>query len=114
MKALFILGLIVLASGCTHSPSRFAHDPRAAVVGPDYLDAIADYPRDQSTQFYYPVLTARGLENWTDPYADAPKGSFGNGVDALLIDVPQPSDEVRQITGKGWPRLEQYGIPFPK
>jgi len=111
MKALATFGLVILASGCTTS-SRFAHDPRAAVVGPDYLDVIVENPRDRSTQFYYPDFTIRDLADWTDPYANSPKGSFGQGVDDLLIPVPEPTQEAKQATGKGWPRLEHTGIPF--
>src|SRR5438046_663123 len=50
MKALLILSLALVGSGCTTS-SKYVNDPRAAAVGPAYLDYIDEYPRDRDTQF---------------------------------------------------------------
>jgi hypothetical protein len=111
MKTLAFVSLALLAAGCS-SPSKYAHDPRAAVVGPDYLDYIDQYPRDLDTQYYYPVLTEGGLTNWVDPSANLPKSASASAVDGLIINVPHPTEAVKNSTGKGWPRLEKEGIPI--
>lgn len=111
MKVLLFVSLGLLAAGCS-APSKFAHDPRAAVVGPDYLDYIYQYPRDRDTQYYYPVLTVGNLTNWVDPSSDLAKSASASAISSLIIDVPEPPEAVKQITGKGWPRLEKEGIPI--
>ena len=108
MKASVILALALLGSGC--ATSKFANDPRAFLVGPDYLDYIAQYPRDRDTQYYYPVLTLRGLTNWVDPNSTLPTPSFEARIDALLVPIPNPTEKVKENTGKGWARLERKGV----
>jgi len=110
MKALFIISLALLGSGC--ETTKFTNDPRAFLVGPDYLDAIAQHPRDRDTQFYYPLLALPGITNSVDLRFGPTTPSLGSKVDALLIDIPEPTEEVRQITGKGWVLLEREGIPI--
>ena len=110
MKVLLIVALALLGSGC--ATSKFANDRRAFLVGPDYLDYIARYPRDRDTQYYYPVLTVRGLTHWVDPHSTLPAPSFGSSIDALLVPIPEPTEEVKRITGTGWAHLERAGIPM--
>lgn len=111
MKAVLILSLAVLISGCC-SPSKYAKDPRAGVVGPDYLEYIAQYPRDRDTQYYYPLFVENSLTNWVDTYHNTSKSSSALGIETLIIDLPEPTAEAKAITGKGWPELEHTGIPF--
>jgi hypothetical protein len=111
MKAFLVISLAILSSGCS-TPSKFAHDPRAAVVGPDYLDYISQHPRDRDTQFYYPLFALSGVTNWVDSYQHPSTSSPASGIEALEIEVPEPTQEVRAITGKGWHELEHAGIPF--
>ena len=110
MKPLSIIAVALLGSGCA-SPSKFVNDPRARVVGPDYLDAIAQHPRDRDTQFYYPLFTVGGITNGADSY-DSPSKASESEFKALLTEIPQPTEAVKKITGKGWPQLERVGIPF--
>ena len=98
----------LLLAGCTTQPSRFASDPRAAIIGPAYLDVIADNPRDCHTQFYYPAFT-RDLPGWTDPTSTLPPNPFPE-ISPLLTDIPAAAPEVRDIAGKGYPDLERKGI----
>jgi hypothetical protein len=109
MKALSILALGLAASGCATS-SKYVNDPRAAVVGPDYLDYIDQHPRDKDTQFYYPLFDVRGFTNEVE--YSAPMSAADSEFKPLLTQIPQPSEEVKKITGKGWPRLERIGLPF--
>lgn len=111
MKAFCIIALALVAAGCAPA-SRFAHDPRAAVVGPEYLDDIVEFPRDRITQYYYPVFTVDGLTNGPTAYSSESHAQFGQGVDALLIDLPEPSEAAKEATGKGWPELQRKGIAF--
>lgn len=112
MKPISFVLLGLLAAGCSFKTSRFAHDPRAAVVGPAYLDYINQYPRDRDTQYYYPVLTERGLTNWSDVSLELAKSSPPPAISRLMIDIPQASPKVQRITGKGWHKLEKQGIPI--
>ncbi len=100
----------LLAGGCVHS-SRFRNDPRAAVVGPDYLAYIAEYPMDRATQYYYPAFTIAGLTNWADPLAGM-QGTVPAEIRRLLTTVPPMSPSVQAIEGKGWPELERKGMPL--
>jgi len=106
----FMLSALVL-TGCSHA-SRFASDPRAALVGPAYLDYIVENPRDLDTQFYYPAFTTRADENGSAQ----PQGVIGAAIPAtitaLMIDIPQPSQNVHDSAGKGYPELERDGIPL--
>ena len=102
------LGLLVLAlaiSGCCQS--HYAHDPRAAVIGPAYLDYIADYPRDCATEYYYPSFVLAGVT--TAPPQPLPS-TVSLSVDSLLIQRPPESSRVENETGKGYPKLESKGI----
>lgn len=109
MKAGWPLVLVtVLAAGCAQS--RFQNDPRAAVVGPDYLDYIEEYPRDRDTQYYYPGFTVDGLPNRGDPFAET-QNAGPAGIQRLLITIPPMPPSVQNLEGKGWPELEREGIP---
>ncbi len=99
----------LLLAGCC-STSKLAHDPRAAMVGPDYLDYIEQHPRDYDTQYYYPGFTIADLKDWKDPMADLVKPALPN-LQALLTTRPPMAPSVQQIEGKGWPDLE--GKPAP-
>jgi hypothetical protein len=107
MKVLSIVALALVGFGCAH-PSKFANDPRAAIVGPHYLNYIEQHPRDRDTQFYYPVFGVRGFTNEVD-YA-LPNSSSISEFKALVTERPEPTEAVKQITGKGWPELERIGI----
>ena len=105
MRALGLLLLTVVVSGCCHS--RYANDPRAAIVGPAYLDYIADYPRDCATEYYYPTFHLSGV---THPPVEPLPVTLSSATDALLIQRPPESDRVRSETGEGYPHLECKGI----
>jgi hypothetical protein len=105
MKAIGLILLVISLAGCS-TPSKFVSDPRAAQIGPAYLDYIVEYPPDRDTQFRYPSFTVTGLEKWVDPYMNALPSPFPS-IDALLIKIPEPSQAVKDITGKGYPQLEQ-------
>lgn len=109
MKAVSILVLALAASGCA-TKSKYAGDPRAAVVGPAYLDYIDQYPRDRDTQYYYPGFGVSGFTNEVD-YSLPPSDTYSE-FKPLLTQIPQRSEEVKEITGKGWPELERIGKPF--
>jgi hypothetical protein len=110
MKAELQIALIaILLTGCA-AESRFTNDPRAAVVGPAYLDYIEEFPRDLDTQYYYPVLTVRdGLPQ--TPAANLPS-ALPPEVDRLMMTRPHAAPLVQATEGKGWPELEQRGIPL--
>jgi hypothetical protein len=99
----------VLLAGCS-APSRFKNDPRAAVVGPDYLDYIVQYPMDRDTQYYYPDFRLAGVTSKVGSSMQSP--GFPANVDALLTQTPKPTPAVMESEGKGWPELEHDGIPF--
>ncbi len=111
MKALYVVLLALLAAGCA-TPSKYAKDPRASVVGPAYLDAIAEYPRDEDTQRYYPVFMIRGFTNKVDYASSTLTSADEPRIDELLTRVPEPTPEGAKSTGKGWRSLEHTGIPF--
>ena len=102
--------LVILATGCTH-PSRYQNDPRAAVVGPDYLDYIDEYPRDRDTQYYYPAFRIQELTNWADPLVGT-QGVASLDIQRLETTIPPMPPSVQAIEGKGWPELERKGIPM--
>jgi hypothetical protein len=109
MKGIGLIFMVLSLAGCA-TTSKFAFDPRSAVVGPDYLDYIAEYPRDRDTEYYTPTFTIRGMENWVDPCSSAQRTPPFPSIEALLVEMPEPSQEVKDITGKGYPSLEQVGI----
>jgi len=102
--------LLVVLVGCS-APSKYKNDPRAAVVGPDFLDYIEQYPMDRDTQYYYPhfaVAESKPLE----AFIAEGSSSVPQNVSALMIQIPKPEPSVREHEGKGWPKLESDGIPF--
>jgi hypothetical protein len=105
MKVIGLLIVVMLLAGCSTS-SKFVHDPRAAQIGPAYLDYIAEYPPDRDTQFYYPSFTISGREKWVDPTTTLLPSPMPD-IDTLLTHIPEPSRAVKDITGKGYPQLEQ-------
>jgi hypothetical protein len=101
----------LLVAGCA-GPSRFKNDPRAAVVGPDYLDYIEHYPKDRDTQYYYPQLAATEANSAEAPSAGGP-GSVPANIHALMTQTAkEPPPSVQKIEGKGWAELQRKGIPF--
>ena len=103
----------LLVAGCA-GPSRFKNDPRAAVVGPDYLDYIERYPKDGDTQYYYPRLAATEANSASSaeaPSVDGP-GSVPANIHALMTQTAKESPSVQRIEGKGWAELQRKGIPF--
>jgi hypothetical protein len=111
MKGIGLIIMVLSLAGCA-TTSKFAFDPRAAVLGPDYLDYIAQYSRDRDTEYYYPSFTISGMEDWVVPYSSAQDPSSPSGVAALLTHVPAPSPAVKAITGQGYPCLEKTGLPL--
>jgi len=109
MKAFSILAVVLIFAGCS-TPSKYADDPRAASVGPDYLDYIDQHPRDRDTQYYYPLFGVSGFTNEID-YNFPPFDTYSE-FKPLLTQIPEPSEHVKEITGKGWPQLEHEGKPF--
>ena len=109
MKAVCPIALVaVLAAGC--APSRFQNDPRAALVGPAYLDYIEQYPRDQDTQYYFPLFRVDGMTNRAELLASTQPGGAA-GFQRLLTPIPPVPPSVQAIEGKGWPELEREGMP---
>jgi hypothetical protein len=111
MKGIGLIMMVLSLAGCA-TTSKYAFDPRAAVIGPDYLDYIAQYPRDRDTEFYYPSFTISGMQHWVVPYSSAQETSSLSGVSALLTHMPAPSPAVKDITGRGYPSLEKAGLPL--
>jgi len=107
MKVIRIVLLILCLTGCA---SKYASDPRAAVVGPAYLDAIAANPRDRATQYYYPSFAIRNFEPAAALSTPWPTPAVTPEIAALQTEIPEPSRNVREITGKGYPCLEQAGL----
>jgi hypothetical protein len=105
-----IAWIAILLVGCS-APSKYKNDPRAAVVGPDFLDDIELYPMDHDTQYFYPHF---GLTQAKPLETSSVQGSstFPPNLSALMIERPKPAPAVSEIEGKGWPQLEHDGIPF--
>jgi|ERR1017187_7557264 hypothetical protein len=98
MKKTAFLIIALSIAGCA-TKSKFANDPRAEVIGPDYLDYIVKYPPNKDTEFYAPWFTVDGRQS---------EPSYGvQNTHPLEIDVQTPSQAVRDISGKGYPLLEQ-------
>lgn len=108
MKVSRFIFLVLCLTGC--AGSKYASNPGAAVVGPGYLNAIAAHPRDRATEYYYPSFRIQDFQLSADASAPLPKGAAGPEVAALLTYVPEPSPQVKEITGKGYPCLERTGI----
>jgi hypothetical protein len=100
----------LLVAGCA-APSRFTNDPRAAVVGPDYLDYIEQHPMDRDTQYYYPDFGAAETNSAQALSAEGP-GSVPANIHALMTRTAKESPSVQRIEGQGWAELERKGIPF--
>ena len=109
MKAIGLLLLSLSLVGCS-SPSRFGSDPRAALVGPAFLDYMAEFPRDRDTEFFYPSFTSRSGESSVAPSTVLTDTGVPPSVAALLIDIPQPNPNVEGCAGKGYPELERTVI----
>jgi hypothetical protein len=107
MKVMSSVLLILCLTGCA---SKYSSNPGAALIGPGYLDTIADYPRDRDTQYYYPGFAIRDFELSAEASAPLPKPDLSPAVAALLTQIPEPSQHVKDITGKGYPCLEETGI----
>ena len=105
ITGLFLLALSLV--GCS-SPSRYASDPRAGVVGHAFLDYMAEFPRDRDTEYFYPSFTSGGSP--AAPLQVFPGSGVPLSVAALLIDIPQPNPNVDGCAGKGFPALERSGI----
>ena len=111
MKTGFQVACIaVLLVGCA-APSKYQNDPRAAVVGPDFLDYIDQYPMDRDTQYYYPHLGLADAKTLDTTSAES-ASSFPQNVRALMIQGPKPAPGAIDVEGQGWPKLEHRGIPF--
>jgi hypothetical protein len=108
MKVSRFVFLVLFLTGC--ASSKFSSNPGAAVVGPGYLDAIAEHPRDRDTQYYYPSFKIQDYQPSAEALEPLPKAAVGAEVAALLTYVPEPSAHVKEITGKGYPCLERTGI----
>lgn len=102
--------IATLAVGCAH-PSRYQNDPRAAVVGPDYLDYIEKYPRDRDTQYYYPAFGIYGSTNRGDLLTALPSTASAD-TQRLETIIPPMSPSVQAVEGAGWKELEQKGMPL--
>lgn len=110
MKGATLLMLVAVALvGCAKTPSRYAADPRARCVGPAYLEAIDKYPRDASTEYFYPVFTATPPGT---PLEQIPGSGVSSEIEALLTTRPPVPADVAEKTGQGWPELEAAGLPF--
>ena len=108
MKVTKFVLLTLCLTGCCSS--KYSSNPGAAVVGPGYLCAIAEHPRDRDTQYYYPGFGIRDYHPSMDALAPMPKAPINPEVAAMLTYVPEPSEKVKKLTGKGYPCLERTGI----
>jgi hypothetical protein len=111
MKAIGLFLLALSVAGCSSpNPHRYALDPRAALVGPAYLDYMAEFPRDRDTECFYPSFTSRSVETAAHPTTAFADAGVPPAVAALLIDIPQPNPNVDGCAGTGYPKLERTGI----
>ena len=110
MKAIGMVLMVLSLAGC--ATSKYAYDSRAAILGPEYLDAIAANPPDRDTEYYAPNFAVRGLGRWADPYSSVDSTLLLPKIEALLVQAPAPSAPVRDIAGQGYPRLEETGLPL--
>jgi hypothetical protein len=109
MKVVGLLCLAIVLSGCASRTNKYANDPRAHCVGAAYLDYIDEYPPDRDTQFFYPsFFVVSGAKDVSEP-APTPQDQQ---IQPLLTVRPEPTQEVKAITGQGWPKLESTGVPF--
>jgi hypothetical protein len=86
MRATALL-IIALSIAGRATNTKFANDPRAEVIGPDYLDYIVEYPPDKDTEFYALWFTLNGRHN---------EHAYGfQHTLPLEIDVPTPPKRSR-------------------
>lgn len=113
MKMPFLIAMLamLLAGCCCQHQSKFKNDPRAAVVGPAYLDYIQEYPRDRDTQYYYPSFKVTGITIPEEWFAGTQNTEHAD-IQGLLTEIPPIPPSVQKIEGKGWPELESTGIPL--
>jgi hypothetical protein len=97
----------LLTAGCAQ-PSRFQSDPRAAAVGPDYLDYLQKYPMDEATQYYYPSFKVSSAPERRHLYADLQEAVPAD-IQRLQTVIPPLPPLVKATEGKGWPELERNG-----
>ena len=107
MRIIGVLILVLALAGCA-TENRYAYDPRARCVGAAYLQYIDDYPPQESTEYFYPVLKVKGGSY----LAITPLGPFDPKIEALLSVRPEPTAAVKQSAGKGWRELEATAMPF--
>jgi hypothetical protein len=107
MKTSSLLCLVLALAGCA-TKSRYANDPRARCVGPDYLESIDRHPPTKDTEYFNPVLVVKG----GGYVAMTPVGSSDPKLEGLLTVRPEAAPAVKESQGKGWRKLESKGIPF--
>ena len=81
------------------------------MVGPAYLDYIQQYPRDRGTEYYRPGFSIAGKPHPIDLLAGVPT-SVPPEIEALQTFLPPMAPSVQASEGKGWPQLEQKGMPL--
>jgi hypothetical protein len=108
MKVMTFVFLVLCLTGC--AAGKYSSHPGAAVIGPGYLETIAKHPPDFDTQYYYPGFRIRDFELSPDAAKPLPKPDVSPAVAALLVELREPSQHVKAITGKGFPCLEKTGI----
>jgi hypothetical protein len=104
MKVITFVFLSLCFTGCA---SKYASHPQAALIGPGYLETVAAYPRDRATQYYYPAFRIRDFQLSADASAPLPNPNLHPAVAVLLTHIPEPSQHVKDVTGKGYPGLER-------
>jgi hypothetical protein len=107
MKVITFVLLALCLTGCA---SKYASHPQAALIGPGYLETVAAYPPDRDTQYYYPGFGIRNFELSADASAPLPKPDLSPTVTVLLTQLREPTQHVKDITGKGYPSLENTGM----
>lgn len=108
MKAIAFVLLSLCLAGCAES--KYASHPQAALIGPGYLETVAKHPPDRATQYYYPGFSIRDFELSADASLPLPKPNLSPEIVALLTNLRQPTQQVKDITGKGYPCLEKTGM----
>jgi hypothetical protein len=119
MKATLSLLVLVTLAGCA-TQSKYANNPQASVVGPEFLDYIAKYPPDRQTEFCRPAFVISNAPSHIDLFADVPLRQDALRIKPLLLVIPEPSEEVKAIAGKRYPEVERKGMalllppPYPQ
>lgn len=108
MKVMMFVFLALCFTGC--ASSKYSTHPQAALIGPGYLETAAKYPPDRATQFYYPGFSVHDFELSAAASAPLPKPDLSPAIQALLTQLRQPTQQVKDITGKGYPCLEKTGM----